>query len=58
MLPIWLNYMDFKLKSLEISKEEIPENISFVRVNKKTGEIDPESFGNTYFELFLDENIN
>ena len=57
-LPIWLNYMDFKLKSLEISKEEIPENISFVRVNKNTGEIETESSENTYFELFLEENIN
>ena len=50
--------MDFKLKSLEISNEEIPENISIVRVNKNTGEIDKESLENTYFELFLDENIN
>ena len=57
-LPIWLNYMDFKLKSLEIAKEEIPENISYVRVNKNTGAIDLESSKNTYFELFLDENIN
>ena len=57
-LPIWLNYMDFKLESLEISKEDIPENISFVRVNKNTGEIDSEAPENTYFELFLDENIN
>ena len=57
-LPIWLNYMDFKLKSLDISKEEIPENISFVRVNKNTGEIETESSENTYFELFLEENIN
>ena len=57
-LPIWLNYMDFKLKSLEISKEEIPENISFVRVNRNTGEIDTESSENTYFELFLEENLN
>jgi len=50
--------MDFKLQSLEISKEDIPENISFVRVNKNTGEIDSEAPENTYFELFLDENIN
>ena len=57
-LPIWLNYMDFKLKSLDISKEEIPENISFVRVNKNTGEIETESSESTYFELFLEENIN
>ncbi len=57
-LPIWLNYMDFKLDSLEISKESIPENISFVRVNKSTGKIDSESQDNVYFELFLEENIN
>ncbi len=57
-LPIWLNYMDFKLKNLEISKDPIPENISFVRVNKSSGEIDKESKDNFYFELFLDENIN
>ena len=57
-LPIWLNYMDFKLKSLKVSKQDIPENISFVRVNKSTGEIDSESKENAYFELFLNENIN
>ena len=57
-LPIWLNYMDYKLKTLEVSKDLIPENISFVRVNKSSGEIDKESNDNFYFELFLDENIN
>ena len=57
-LPIWLNYMKFKLDSLDISKESIPENISFVRVNKSTGKIDSESKDNVYFELFLEENIN
>ncbi len=57
-LPIWLNYMDYKLKTLKVSKDPIPENISFVRVNKSTGEIDIESKDNFYFELFLDENIN
>ena len=57
-LPIWLDYMKFKLDSLEISKDSIPENISFVRVNKSTGKIDSESKDNVYFELFLEENIN
>ena len=57
-LPIWLNYMDFKLKSLEIHKDSIPDNISFVRVNKSTGEIDLNSNDNFYFELFLEENTN
>ncbi len=57
-LPIWLNYMDYKLRTLEISKEAIPEDISFVRVNKSTGEIDNDSKDDFYFELFLEENIN
>jgi len=57
-LPIWLNYMDYKLDTLEVSQDPIPENISFVRVNKSTGEIDTESKENFYFELFLEENIN
>ena len=57
-LPIWLNYMDYKLGTLEVSHDPIPENISFVRVNKSTGEIDTESKENFYFELFLQENIN
>ncbi len=57
-LPIWLNYMDYKLDTLKPSKDTIPENISFVRVNKLTGEIDKDSKENFYFELFLKENIN
>ena len=57
-LPIWLNYMDYKLRTLEISKEVIPEDISFVRVNKSTGEIDNDSKDDFYFELFLEENVN
>ena len=57
-LPIWLNYMDFKLKTLKNSEELIPEKISFERVNKSTGEIDTKSKDNFYFELFLEENSN
>ena len=57
-LPIWLNYMDFKLKDLEINKNSVPEDISFVRVDKFTGEIDSDNEDNFYFELFLNENIN
>ena len=57
-LPIWINYMDYKLKALKTTSEEIPEKISFVRVNKLSGEADDDSDGDFYFELFLDENIN
>ena len=50
--------MNFKLDSLEVSQDPIPEDISFVRVNKLNGEIDINSKENFYFELFLKENIN
>ena len=57
-MPIWINYMDYKLKALKTTSEEIPEKISFVRVNKSSGEVDDSSDGDFYFELFLEENIN
>ncbi len=57
-LPIWINYMDYELKSLRTTSEEIPEKISFVRVNKSSGEVEDDSNGDFYFELFLEENIN
>ena len=50
--------MDYKLESLDAASEEIPEKISFVRVNRSSGEVDNDSNGDFYFELFLDENIN
>jgi penicillin-binding protein 1A len=56
-LPIWLDYMNEELNSLEIKEKNIPQGLSFVRVNKKTGKIDTLKNDNTYFELFLDENI-
>ena len=57
-MPIWLSYMSNELKKLEVTNKNIPEDISFVRVNKLTGNVEKESTGNDYFELFLDENIN
>ena len=50
--------MDYKLESLGTASEEMPEKISFVRVNKITGKLDEDPNGDFYFELFLDENIN
>mgnify|MGYP003318619282 FL=1 len=56
-LPIWLNYMNDQSQSLEIEKNTIPENISFVRINSDTGKVDNNKDIDSYFELFLDENI-
>jgi penicillin-binding protein 1A len=56
-LPIWINYMQDALENLEVKERNIPEGISFVKVNKKTGEIDNSVDAQTYFELILDENL-
>ena len=56
-LPIWINYMRDALENLEVKERNIPEGISFVKVNKKTGEIDNSLNAQTYFELILDENL-
>ena len=56
-LPIWVDYMSLALDSIPESKITIPSGISYVKVNKSTGEIANPSDKNTYFELFLNENI-
>ena len=56
-LPIWINYMRDALENLEVKERNIPEGVSFVKVNKKTGEIDNSLDSQTYFELILDENL-
>jgi penicillin-binding protein 1A len=55
-LPIWIDFMQDALKNLEVREKNIPEGISFVKVNKKTGMIDNALDSQTYFELILDEN--
>ncbi len=57
-LPIWLSYMEYKLNDLDLNQDPIPENLSFVKVNKATGKVDKDEKENFYFELFIDENIN
>ena len=56
-LPIWLNYMSKELNNLLIKEKNIPEGLSFARVNKKTGKIDNSEDIDTYFELILDKNL-
>jgi penicillin-binding protein 1A len=57
-MPIWLDYMSVALDDLQIKPKTIPSNLSYVKVNKATGKVDKsQEAKNTYFELFLDENI-
>lgn len=57
-MPIWLDFMSVALKDLEIKPVTIPSGMTYAKVSKKTGKIDStETSKNSYFELFLDENI-
>ena len=56
-LPIWIDYMEKQLEFLSIRNNQIPEGISFTKVNKKTGKADASNDEGSYFELFLNENI-
>ena len=56
-LPIWVDFMNNALEKLEVKSKPIPEGLSFVRINKSTGQIDNTENKDSYFELFLDENI-
>lgn len=56
-LPIWINFMQDALQTLEVKEKNIPEGISFVKVNKETGLIDNNQNATTYFELILEENL-
>ena len=57
-LPIWVDYMSLALENLPESEIKIPSGISYVKVNKSSGEIANPDDKNTYFELFLNENID
>ena len=50
--------MNDQLQELEVKTNSIPENMSFIKVNPETGKPNISNDTNTYFELFLDENIN
>ena len=56
-LPIWVDYMDFAFKKVDIDEFTLPDGISFVRINKKTGELSKSAEDESYFELFLSEDL-
>ena len=57
-MPIWLDYMSVALKDLEEKPVRIPPGMTYIKVDKETGEINnSQDSKNSYFELFLNENI-
>ncbi len=56
-LPIWIDYMDFAFNKVDVDEFTLPEGISYVRINKKTGELSESADDDSYFELFLSEDL-
>ena len=56
-LPIWLDFMTLSKKSLTDFEVDIPEGVAAIRIDKKTGNVS-KTFSNSYFEYFLEENID
>ncbi len=56
-LPIWVDYMNSAFKKIDIDEFTLPDGISYVRINKKTGELSKSAEDESYFELFLSEDL-
>ena len=56
-LPIWLDFMTLSKNSLTDFEVVVPEGIAAIRIDKESGNVS-KSFNNSYFEYFLDENID
>ena len=57
-LPIWVDYMGKAFPSLEPDSNEMPDGISYIRVDKRTGKQTQETGQQTYFDLFFSEDLN
>ena len=56
-LPIWLDFMTLSRDSLTDFEVVVPEGIAAIRIDKESGNVS-KSFNNSYFEYFLEENID
>ena len=56
-LPTWVDFMSKALPILPEEEWKIPQGLSYVRVDRETGQPVDENSKNSYFELFLDEGI-
>ena len=56
-LPIWLDFMTLSKNSLTDFEVVVPEGIAAIRIDKESGNVS-KSFNNSYFEYFLEENID
>jgi len=56
-LPMWIDYMRVALNGVEEDREDQPEGVEMVRIDRKTGEIALPGSDNAFFEYFREENM-
>mgnify|MGYP003321373707 FL=1 len=56
-LPVWVDFMKTALVDLPEDNWKAPKGISYVRVDRESGKPTSEKSENSYFELFLDEDV-
>lgn len=56
-IPIWLAYMQEALKDLPIKSFAVPNDVTYVKINLKTGEETNFDDPDGRYELFLNENL-
>ena len=56
-LPVWVDFMKTALVDLPEDNWKAPKGISYVRVDRESGKPTTKKSENSYFELFLDEDI-
>ena len=55
-LPIWLDFMNLSKEKIQKTDYVMPEKIAVVRINKTNGLVS-NTFDNSIFEFFLEENL-
>ena len=56
-LPIWIDFMSYSKNKLSDYSVSVPEGVAAIRIDKKSGQVS-QSFENSIFEYFLEENVN
>ena len=56
-LPVWVDFMKTALVDLPEDNWKAPKGISYVRVDRESGKPTSEKSENSFFELFLDEDV-
>jgi len=56
-IPIWLKYMQEALKDVPIKSFPIPNDVTYIKVNQKTGQETTFDDPDGRFEVFLNDNL-